>query len=405
MPTMPGLVEAIACAGNVEVDNLRRFGDDLEQWLSFLSVDQPWLSAEENYANRSTFLRLTHEVQQHIVAAEASAISTPPPDWLLRFVWQQADAQAAIFTFNYDTLLERALTVIQRVGTWADIYAAPLTTRSAAASGLFLGPSDPRGALPAVYKLHGSINWAFGGLEAPPNDPIVMTDDLLKWSSQPAEAPVMPPRYQHMFDDLTPLLVPPTFSKGPYFANRGLKAQWRSGATSLAAASELIVAGYSFPAGDLVARQWLATSASPQSAVVVDRDESVRDRLSTILGESVPVAYFDSLEGYVAATCGPLVRWRLYIHENDSLGLQIDLTMDGEDLLSSLDRAAPPWNPFDETAHLWLESLLSRVMPGAASQAVNERSPEGRLRTAKFYVAPEGWELDRALMAELLITR
>jgi len=206
-----------------------------------------------------------------------------------------------------------------------------------------------------------------------------------------------------MFDDLTPLLVPPTFSKGPYFANRALKAQWRSGAESLASASELAVVGYSFPAGDLVARQWLATSASPESAVVIDRDPAVPDRLSAILGNSVPVAYFDSLEGYVDNSCGPMVRWRLYVHEDESLGLQIDVSVGDEDVLSSVDRAAPPWNPFDETAHLWLEAFLERLLPGAASESVTEQSSEGRLRAAEFWVAPNGWELDRGVLAGLLV--
>jgi len=203
MPTMTDLVASVANVGDIDVDELRRFGSDLEQWLSFLSVDQPWLTEDENHRNRAAFIRLTREVHRQIADAESRVVCTSPPDWLLRFAWAQAEAMAPIFPFNYDTLLERAITVLNRIGTWTDLYGAPLTTRSAPAGGLSFGVSDPRGPIPSIYKMHGSVSWAFGGLDAPPNEPVVLTSDQLSWAAESTPDADRAPQDLHMFDDLT----------------------------------------------------------------------------------------------------------------------------------------------------------------------------------------------------------
>ncbi|WP_285026097.1 SIR2 family protein [Plantibacter sp. ME-Dv--P-122b] len=399
---MTELVKAVSGVGLVDAESLTKFGNDLEQWLSFLSVDQPWLTDADNLSNRASFIRITDEVYRQIVAAERSVVATAPPDWLLKFAWSQADASASVFTFNYDTLLERALSRINRVGTWADLYVAPITSRAAAASGLFLGPSDPRGSLPTIFKLHGSTSWAFGGLDAPTSDPIVLTTDLLPWAPEVAPAGERPPRYQHMYDDLKPLLIPPTYSKGPYLANRSLKAQWRAGAEALARAEELVIVGYSFPAGDLVARQWVASSAGPQTATVIDPDESVTERVAALLGPSVDITHRSSISDYVDGSSGPLLRWRVYLSADEKLGLQVDLHCDGVDLLSGVDRVEPPWNPFNETAREWLHTLLERLQTGINEMSVVEEESGGRLREAMFSVMPAGWILDpRVLTAAL----
>lgn len=394
MPTMSELAAAISGAPGIDASTLSAFGDDLEQWMSFLSVDQPWLTAAQNIENRATFLRVTELVQAQISAAENAAVASACPEWLRRLSWTLADYKASIFTFNYDTLLERALGQLQR-SVWADLYAAPLTRRNAGV-GLTIGADGPRGPIPVLYKLHGSVNWAFGGLEAPPSDPIVLKSDGDPWSPAAQSGRSVPPRETHLYDDLQPLVVPPTFSKGPYFANRALQAQWRSSAASLAECRLLIVVGYSFPVGDLVARQWLATSFKGDTVVVVNPDHDVATRVQNLLPETVKVEHLESIGEFVDWISGPIVHWRVAIPENDNLGLQVELEVGGEDLLSSVDRTQPPWNPFDETAQGWVHQLLDKFLPGAREKGLEAEPWMGSVRESKWAVMPKNWAFDRA---------
>jgi hypothetical protein len=50
---------------------LAPFVKNLEQWLSYLSVDQPWPSYAENPRNRTTFHEASRAVQRCIHRAEA----------------------------------------------------------------------------------------------------------------------------------------------------------------------------------------------------------------------------------------------------------------------------------------------------------------------------------------------
>jgi hypothetical protein len=45
---MAGLRDDVLHEMRLGLDHLRPFGDDLEEWLSYLSSEQPWLPEEEN---------------------------------------------------------------------------------------------------------------------------------------------------------------------------------------------------------------------------------------------------------------------------------------------------------------------------------------------------------------------
>ncbi len=135
MPTLTELRDLVVDALGMGVHELDQFGGNLEQWMSFIAVDQPWLSAADNLSNRSLFERVRTVLANAIVHAEERAISADLPDWLLRLVWTWCENEAAVFTFNYDTLVERCLASFGRVQTFGDIYAAPLMERVAAGDG------------------------------------------------------------------------------------------------------------------------------------------------------------------------------------------------------------------------------------------------------------------------------
>src|SRR4051794_1876345 len=83
---------------------LRPFDSNLEQWLSYLSVDQPWLSDSNNMRNRALFDDASRSVQKCIADAEIEALSHPPKTWAARLVWDWCNRGCDIATFNYDLL-------------------------------------------------------------------------------------------------------------------------------------------------------------------------------------------------------------------------------------------------------------------------------------------------------------
>ena len=110
MPTLAELSIMVLERLQLDSDILQPFAGDLEQWLSFLSTDQPWLDDFENLSNRSLFLRASSAVKEAIDQSEAGALATPYPAWLKRLVISWCAEGATVVTFNYDLLIERVAT-------------------------------------------------------------------------------------------------------------------------------------------------------------------------------------------------------------------------------------------------------------------------------------------------------
>lgn len=132
-----------------------------------------------------------------------------------------------VITFNYDTVVERAL---HRAGITTDYG---LTHVSYDAS-VRPGPGSVN-----LIKLHGSINWA------PPK-------------GRGQKMRILPYKETSFEGVDYPLLVPPTWSKGGF---AGVFQQlWSSAIKALSKATRIVVVGYSFPATDQYFRYLLATS-------------------------------------------------------------------------------------------------------------------------------------------------
>ena len=401
MPTLDELRELVLedlrvrRRARVTGHELDKFGGNLEKWMSFLATDQPWLSDAENLSNRSLFESVSESLASCIARAENSTVSTRIPDWLIRLVWTWCEAGVPVLTFNYDTLIERTIAHLQRVQTFADVYAAPLMERIAAGDGAVAGAEEPSGPILELYKLHGSTNWAFGGLSAPPNDRIVLTDPFLSWGPRPILAQKPPTRYRSRFADLTPLIIPPTFSKGPYFSNLALRAQWAEAANALAHATNLTVMGYSFPAGDIVARQWVETSFMGHQMDIVDysgdRPKQIR---SSLTGARQGRDYIgeNAVKDYVDDTCGPLVRWNL--KEADTSGdLTVELWVNGEDVVAPIPINERPWGKDYRAAQKWVHE---RVAVAAPNVDINRAVSVGGMSATydhRFVVLPRGSKL------------
>lgn len=318
MPTLAELTKMVLDRLGLDSEVLRPFADDLEQWLSFLSTSQPWLSDIENLENQALFLRASSAVKKAIEQCEADALCSPYPTWLNRLIVSWCADDATVVTFNYDLFVERLVTDLRLTSSWADVYRMPLEDRSAnfRSGGMFSAASPP-GPLLRLLKLHGSTNWGYAGPNSGTHDSIYLMNSEKVWSASSPSRPLLP-RHEGLYDDLQPMIVPPTGTKNLYYGSAGLRAQWKKAAEVLKSASSVTIIGYSFPPTDLAARHFFARNVPEVPITVVDRDESVAATISKLSARGVQVQSFcgdDAVEQFVDRQCGDVLHWDAEIEE------------------------------------------------------------------------------------------
>lgn len=374
MPLLTELGAAVLDELHLSPLTLDPFGGSLEQWMSHISADQPWLSDSVNLENRAMFFRASQAVQSSIQTAETLVMRNSPPDWLLRLTSEMCATSSDIGTFNYDLIVERAMSSMRRVSTWTDLYAVSLEGRYPPGSTPFTAPNEPTGNVARLYKLHGSVNWGYGGPNGHPSSRIVLLQAAGGWGyASSGDAPR--PRQQALYDDLVPMIVPPTSAKNAFYANLSLRAQWMAAHAALKRARRLIVVGFSFPASDLQVRHFLASAVLDgiEIALVNLLEDTAGSLRSVLSSKSVDVkGYFGErcVEDFVASNCGELIRWGVVPTDGD--GWDTLLTANGTDALhfsKSGDR------PFDRqadssVAEAWLKSEINRRWP-----SINTESP------------------------------
>src|SRR4051794_10154100 len=159
MPLLGELSEQVLRELSLPAETLAPFAGNLEEWLSFLSTDQPWLTDQENLRNRARFRDASEAVHSCIMRCEVAAVAAPPPPWLERLIWHWCTTSPDIASYNYDLLVERVTGQLSLTNTWGDLYGISLTERRAPGDSPFLSASEPPGMVYRLFKLHGSINW------------------------------------------------------------------------------------------------------------------------------------------------------------------------------------------------------------------------------------------------------
>lgn len=312
MPTLPELSSMVLQRLQQDPVILQPFAGDLEQWLSFLSTDQPWLDDFENLSNRSLFLRASSAVKEVIDQSEAGALARPYPSWLKRLVISWCAEGATVVTFNYDLLIERITTELRMTHSWADLYRMPLADRSTSfRSGGMFARATPPGSVLRLLKLHGSTNWGYAGMNTTTGDAIYLMESDMSWSTPERTKPPLP-RHEGLYDDLKPMIVPPTGTKNLYYSSSGLRAQWRKAREALRNASSVTLFGYSFPATDLAARHFFAGNVPSVPITVVDRNPDVEASVVGLAGSNPRVSSFsgdNAIERYVSRACGDVLQW------------------------------------------------------------------------------------------------
>jgi hypothetical protein len=285
-----------------------------ETWLSRLAEPQPDLDETTNVANHAVFLEISQLVRELVLDAENLALSEPLPWVIQRLVGVLHWRQSTVATFNYDTLLERAVaeqrrldfdtnTNVRRVHVIEDRPPRPPRP------GIF---GDGEAASLRLLKLHGSVDtfWVTGDSSGAT---INRLDSNGYWSPEPDATE----RRRLLLPGREPFIVPPAAAKSAFYSNPFTRQLWRDTATALRMAHTVDIVGYSLPPTDLVASGMLAdTLASSHASIrvvntgpaaVVSHLEDLgcdRNRISEIGGQDPVARYADQLE----SECSPIDR-------------------------------------------------------------------------------------------------
>ncbi|GAA1382289.1 SIR2 family protein [Catellatospora chokoriensis] len=306
MPTLVELREDVLERLDSAPD-LEPFGNDLEQWLSYLGADQPWLTDADNLRNRALFSDVAQIIHDVVAEKETAVREKEPVEWLAPLASRWAADQATIITFNYDLLVERALMAQHAVSTLADLYAIPLSTRWPAGTSAFVSAGPPLGPVPRLMKLHGSLNWRYSGINAPITDELYLADSQASWQLPGETAVATSLRDEMLFSHKVPLIVPPTGSKSSWYANQALRTQWIMAAKAIWNAESLTVIGYSFPPTDLLVRHMVGQHWTPgRPAVVVDYSPRPVEAVQQLLRQPAVEQYTtadNAVADFVKAYC------------------------------------------------------------------------------------------------------
>jgi hypothetical protein len=265
------------------------FDENIEMALTYLSQRHPWLSESEHLRNRALALDLASAIGAELNERTKEVLNNRPPEWLIRLVYWMHRHQAAIITFNYDTLLERAFSFVPmdeggETGSscvfWTDLLPR----------GMFAAVEGSLASTPIstaeVLKLHGSLNWYYSG-QASYLGELIHESGYRGWTSDED-------RYrQHATYGRVPLIVPPVTDKSAYFEHEGIRGLWNLAAQRLRHAERIFCIGYSLPRTDLAVRFLLKSAGIQEQAPihVVDLRSEPSVELSSLLGRPVDERY------------------------------------------------------------------------------------------------------------------
>lgn len=376
MPTLGELGPRVLAQLGPEYERaLDPFGGNVEEYLSYIGADQPWLSDEANQRNRALFSETVLAIREVIVKAESEA-SKSLPGWLERVAWQWSRDRTAVLTFNYDTLLEEPLRLGGMAGTLADLYMVPIVERQAPGWGSMFSASGPQKPIAELFKLHGSVNWLHGGDAAPVTDPLI-----LRYPESPGNDAL--PRSARIYSDLRPFIIPPTSVKNRYYDRTGLRAQWRAAGERLRGADELTIIGYSLPATDVGTTSFLRTTLNTHAVVtVVDPCPMVADRLDDLLPNALERKA--GITEWLPSAVGDRIEW--WVSDEGSEIARSHYQVNGVQLSDSLPQAK---------TRAELEEWTRRVSPDLVDIEVDvpdegilksrgRRLPSGRERDARL---------------------
>ena len=238
---------------------------DIERLMTRLHELMPY-DHRHGFADQFAFLlaELKRAFLRTIQHALDGILIRPESD-LVAFARHCADTNATCVTFNYDDLLDAALSA---TGNWNPHWGYGFFCRSSADTVTDIS-GGPHVSDLLLLKLHGSVNWwpCLGYAKPFALDAIVhhhVWEDI-SWRLH-GDGVVA----RHL--EAEPVIVPPVLSKSDLVAQPVLRLVWSLAYEHLSTAEAVTFIGYSFPATDTAARVLFAEALAdlpPDSVTVV----------------------------------------------------------------------------------------------------------------------------------------
>lgn len=274
---------------------------NFEAWLSRLAEPQPYRHQHENEKAHALFTELADGVAFEVLRAteQACGRDVGAPEWFKRMVRLWHQRRSHVVTFNYDTLVEALLMGL-------DLPVAPGSDQSLSyrlvgpplvpsASVSWTGVRLARPAATFTYmKLHGSIHW-YWDAETRSAESMVEVGLPAQWGQTDTawEPDLKAP-------GKSPVIIPPTTSKGAFFVNPVIRHLWRGAFDRIRAADRIVIVGYSLPAHDELVASMLTDATRERGGIptiVVNPDPDVARRAAD-LGLTV-VRAFESVDNAI----------------------------------------------------------------------------------------------------------
>lgn len=265
-------------------DSGRELENNIELWMTYLSQRQAWLDETFNQYNLAVATRIRRYIRQIIEQISWQSM-TSKPEWLESLIERWSTRQASVITLNYDTLVERAA----RSLTNAEInngdgilpsqvyppYFSNIRSRGASLWGA------NRLDTFTYYKLHGSVNWYYSGMENFYGETIFYSD-VSPWGPMMDE---LETDSRSSAGDKQTLIIPPVVEKTIFFNNETVRRLWQEASEAIIGAARVFVIGYSLPISDLGMQFFLKRSLPINGTpwYIVNPDQNVASRYSQLL--------------------------------------------------------------------------------------------------------------------------
>ena len=273
---------------------------DIERLMTRLHERMPY---DDRHGSADEFAFLLAELKRAFLRTIQHALDglkIPPESDLVAFARRCADVNATCITFNYDYLLDAALSA---VGKWNPYWGYGFFCRPSADT-VFDFSQDPQPLSLLLLKLHGSVNWwpRLGYAKPFALDAIVHHP---YWQRIPFGRVPQAVVARHLEPE--PVIVPPVLSKSDLVAQPVLRLVWTVAYERLSTAEALTFIGYSFPATDTAARVLFAEALAdlpPDAVTVVGLEtdatgiEALKARYREVLGPIPDDRFF--LDGALA---------------------------------------------------------------------------------------------------------
>ena len=298
-------------------DDLSRVDFDLEECFTLLEQHEKDAERRQDYADYSRLWGIKGQLTA-LFAGFLDEISDNLPlgeGGLRPLARRVLDEGATVATFNYDTLLERAMIEELDGAPWDPVlaYQAPFDLFEPWDGGPyeeFRSARFPAPVHPAPFlKLHGSLNWfriAGGGeiVEDPSGMPVQKHERLGQSLVRPVEEPAATSTTGHTFESegtlLEQFIITPVLSK--VVDERPFAQVWGRAQQEMRACSRLVVCGYSFPPSDFATRRLFLESfvgGPPDELVVINPDPNVVQQVKKLCHFKGPASVCGDLREYL----------------------------------------------------------------------------------------------------------